>query len=55
MYVTDGKHIRKVKMWRDNMNYKYASVRIGLFKKVITWGYYSDPTTKLLTKIQSLG
>lgn len=55
MYVTDGKHIRKVKMWRDNMNYKYASVRIGFFKKVITCGYYSDPAARLLIKIQPLG
>lgn len=55
MYVTDGQHIRKVKMWRDNMGYKYASVRIGLCKTVTESGYYSDPAKDLLKTLQSLG
>lgn len=55
MYVSDGKHIRKVKMRRNNMNYKYASVRIGLFKRITTWGYYSDPAKSLLSELKLLG
>ena len=55
MYVTDGKRIRKVKMGRNNMNDRYASVRIGLFKTITEWGYYTDPAKDLLIKLQSLG
>ena len=55
MYVSDGKHIRKVKMRYNNMNYKYASVRIGLFKRITKWGYYSDPVKSLLSELEPLG
>lgn len=55
MYVTDGKRIRKIHVCADSMNYKYAYIWTGLFKRISAWSYYSDPVKNLLKIIEPMG